>query len=339
MLALDFLRVAFAWAVLVGVEVTRVGPPIIGIIAAQPEGLQQRFEPQKDLIFAAPKDVGPDLAGVVIDGMPEPAWVALVPDKRPHLIHLRLRFPSAFQVPSRLGGVQRAQYSGVHRLQRRFFLLEFPQHRVGTDMQRARRITYPTGIETHVDDHVLHLWQASAVAIVEQKTALGTQGVLAEVALGTPGRFPAFDNLVTLTVRAADGDERHGPFLPMRSYEDKAQCDIHLSPSPLLKHYPIAVRYNYHALLAGVKDLRRLTWMDKWHELAGYARIEPIESTAAVVRYVSKYVVKGGEIDMGGPLVSAVLPLFEAASRPGGHQAGSEAGSVKARVATPEGLP
>src|SRR5215471_14186745 len=242
-LALDFLRVAFAWAVLVGVEVTRVGPPIIGIIAAQPEGLQQRFEPQKDLIFAAPKDVGQDLAGVVIDGMPEPAWVALVPDKRPHLIHLRLRFPSALQVPSHLGGVQRAQYSRVHRLQRRFFLLEFPQHRVGTDMQRARCITYPTGIKTHVDDHVLDLWQASAVAIVEQKTARGTQGVLAEVALGTPGRFPASDNLVTLTVRAADGDERHGPFLPMRSYEDKAQCDIHLSPSPLLKHYRSAILY------------------------------------------------------------------------------------------------
>ena len=24
----------------------------------------------------------------------------------------------------------------------------------------------------------------------------------------------------------------------MRSYEDEAQCDIYLSPSPLLKHYP-----------------------------------------------------------------------------------------------------
>src|SRR5215475_10555346 len=238
MLALDFLRVAFAWAVLIGVEVTRVGPPIIGIIAGQPEGLQQRFEPQKDLIFAATKDVGQHLAGVVIDGMPEPAGVAFMPDKRPHLIQLRLRFPRALQVPSHLGGVQRAQQSGVHRLQRGFFLLEFPQHGVGTDMQRARRITYPTGIETHVDDHVLDLWQASAVAIVEQKTALGTQGVLAEVALGTPGRFPAFDNLVTLTVQAADGDERHGPFLPMRSYEDKAQYDIQLSPSPLLKHFP-----------------------------------------------------------------------------------------------------
>ena len=87
---------------------------------------------------------------------------------------------------------------------------------------------------------------------------------------------------------------------------------------------------HYHALIAGVQNLRRLTWMDRWHELAGYARIEPIDCAAAVSRYVSKYVVKGGEIDMGGPLVPAVLPLFEAASRPGGYQAGSEAGSVKA---------
>ena len=75
--------------------------------------------------------------------------------------------------------------------------------------------------------------------------------------------------------------------------------------------------------------------MDRWNELAGFARIEPIESAAAVSRYVSKYVVKRGEIDMGGPLVPTVLPLFEAASRPGDYEAGSETGSVKAGVATP----
>jgi hypothetical protein len=39
-------------------------------------------------------------------------------------------------------------------------------------------------------------------------------------------------------VRAADRDECHGPFLPKRDYEDEAQCDSILSPSPLLKHYP-----------------------------------------------------------------------------------------------------
>src|SRR5262249_39644833 len=153
------------------------------------------------------------------------------------LIHPRLCFPSALQVPGHFVGVQRAQQRGVHRLQHGFFLLEFPQHRVGTDMQRSRRITYPARVETHVDDRLLHFGQAPAVAIVEQETALGTEGVLAEVTLGAPGRFATFDDLVTLTVRAADGDERHRPFLPKRDYEDEAQCDIDRSPSPLLKHY------------------------------------------------------------------------------------------------------
>ena len=66
--------------------------------------------------------------------------------------------------------------------------------------------------------------------------------------------------------------------------------------------------------MAGVQDLRRLTWMDRWHELAGYARIEKIDTADAVVRYVSKYVVKGGEIDLGGPLMPPELPLFSGSS-------------------------
>ena len=92
-------------------------------------------------------------------------------------------------------------------------------------------------MKTHIDDRVLHFRQAPAVARVEQETALGTRGVLAEGALGASGRFAAFDNLITLTMRAADSDKRHGPFLPKRDYEDEAQCDSNLSPSPLLKHY------------------------------------------------------------------------------------------------------
>src|SRR5215831_15175751 len=108
-------------------------------------------------------------------------------------------------------------------------------------MQGARRITHPTGIEAHIDDRLLDLRQAPAVVIVEEETALGTEGVLAKVALGAPGRFAAFDDLVTLTVRAADSDECHGPFLPKRDYEDEAQCDSNIRPSPLLKHYPFVL--------------------------------------------------------------------------------------------------
>ena len=58
----DFLRVASAWVMDVGVQMPGVSTPIIGVVAGELEGLQQRFELQKDLVFAATKDVGQDLA-------------------------------------------------------------------------------------------------------------------------------------------------------------------------------------------------------------------------------------------------------------------------------------
>ena len=60
---------------------------------------------------------------------------------------------------------------------------------------------------------------------------------------------------------------------------------------------------HFHALMAGVGDVRRLGVMDEWDRIAGFARIAEPEQHDAVAKYVSKYVVKGGEIDMGGPLV------------------------------------
>ena len=53
--------------------------------------------------------------------------------------------------------------------------------------------------------------------------------------------------------------------------------------------------------------------MDTWNELAGYARIEPPRDSSAVHSYVAKYVVKGGEIDIGGPFdVDPSPSLFDA---------------------------
>jgi hypothetical protein len=61
---------------------------------------------------------------------------------------------------------------------------------------------------------------------------------------------------------------------------------------------------HYHALIRGVGDLRRLSMMDRWNEMAGFSKILPIRSQLAVRNYVSKYVVKDGEIDFGGLVAS-----------------------------------
>ena len=98
-----------------------LAPPMIGIKARQTKGLQQRFEPQKHLVLPTPKHIGQDGARVVIDGMPEPAWMPFVADKRPHLIDFR--FAGLLNVHDNLVRGQRAQQRRVHRHKQRFFFV------------------------------------------------------------------------------------------------------------------------------------------------------------------------------------------------------------------------
>ena len=72
----------------VGFQMPGVGTPMIGVVAGQSEGLDQRFELQEDLIFSAAKAIRQDRSCMMIDRMPQPVWVPFVANKRPHLIHL-----------------------------------------------------------------------------------------------------------------------------------------------------------------------------------------------------------------------------------------------------------
>jgi hypothetical protein len=51
-------------------------------------------------------------------------------------------------------------------------------------------------------------------------------------------------------------------------------------------------RFHMHALIGNVAHLRRLTWMDRWHELAGIARIYPFNAKRGAAYYCAKYVTK-----------------------------------------------
>jgi hypothetical protein len=54
---------------------------------------------------------------------------------------------------------------------------------------------------------------------------------------------------------------------------------------------------HFHAVVAGIAGERPATWEQVWHDLAGYARIEPIRDTVAVLHYLTKYVRRGGELE------------------------------------------
>jgi len=51
---------------------------------------------------------------------------------------------------------------------------------------------------------------------------------------------------------------------------------------------------HFHALMFGVKSLRRLTCMDRWTAISGgYARIRPYEKNRGAEFYLTKYLHKG----------------------------------------------
>lgn len=59
---------------------------------------------------------------------------------------------------------------------------------------------------------------------------------------------------------------------------------------------------HFHSVIGGgLQDVDRFAWMELWNRDNGFARIFPYDPAGAP-GYVSKYVVKGGEIDIYLPL-------------------------------------
>jgi hypothetical protein len=84
MLPFDWLRVAFARVVDCRPQMARVRTPIIRVNSPDPQRLPQRFPRQKDFVLAPATDIRQHRAGPVIDGLPEPPRLRLLPHQAPH---------------------------------------------------------------------------------------------------------------------------------------------------------------------------------------------------------------------------------------------------------------
>ena len=113
MLALQLLCVALARAVDFGREIPLAGAPIVGIVARDAKGREQRLSLQKHCILTPPEDIGQDLPGAVLEGMPEPARRFLLAHKAPHLVHFG--FLHALQDDLDLARGQAGNERAIHR--------------------------------------------------------------------------------------------------------------------------------------------------------------------------------------------------------------------------------
>ena len=66
---------------------------------------------------------------------------------------------------------------------------------------------------------------------------------------------------------------------------------------------PHGGRFHIHALIGNVAHMRRMTWIDDWDRLAGYARILPFNAKRGAAYYCAKYVTKeSGDWEMSDNL-------------------------------------
>lgn len=86
-----------------------------------------------------------------------------------------------------------------------------------------------------------------------------------------------------------------------KHYREKGQGVYHVNAMEWQKREVL----HFHSLIGGgVAELDRFLWMELWNKDNGFARIFPYDSKGAA-GYVSKYVVKGGEIDINLPIWKA----------------------------------
>lgn len=86
MLALDLLGVVFANRVLLRCTMTLESAPAIRIRVRDAKRLSQRFALQKNLVLTSAKYVPQHCSRVMINRMPQPAWIRFARDKAPHFI-------------------------------------------------------------------------------------------------------------------------------------------------------------------------------------------------------------------------------------------------------------
>jgi len=89
MLPLDLLGVVLAWVMRFWSALTRVCAPMIGVLAGEPKGLQQFLQLHQHLLLASAKHVRQHHPCAMIDGVPQPPLILLLPHQRSPFRRLR----------------------------------------------------------------------------------------------------------------------------------------------------------------------------------------------------------------------------------------------------------
>jgi hypothetical protein len=128
-LALDSLPVFLTNEVSLSVHMTRICPPAVCVVSSDTKRLQQGLQAEKNFVLTPTEHIGQDLPCVMVDGVPEPAWMGFLAHVTPHIVTLcaqptrRLQFVRTGYLHRDRLGLRVRQYRVVHLGQIRCLVL------------------------------------------------------------------------------------------------------------------------------------------------------------------------------------------------------------------------
>ena len=86
--ALDLLRVLLAHLMLLGIQMPLVGSSAVRVKLCDAKRLQELSELQKDVVLPSSEHIRQDLPCLMINGVPQPAWMRFAAHVTPHFVQL-----------------------------------------------------------------------------------------------------------------------------------------------------------------------------------------------------------------------------------------------------------
>src|SRR5262245_45718563 len=88
MFVLDFLGVCLPHLMLLSIEMPLVSPPAVSVKLCDAKRCQQLLELQEDVVLPSAEHIRQDLPCVMINSVPQPAWVRFAAHVTPHFVQL-----------------------------------------------------------------------------------------------------------------------------------------------------------------------------------------------------------------------------------------------------------
>ena len=222
---LNLLGISLADYMLVLIQISFIGTPVIRIKTLNTKGFQECLELLKYRIFSLAKNISKNSVGCMIYRMPKPALIGFSFDKGPLLVKL-CRITGELKTNLIVRTQPQSADIGVNLNDVVFFAPDNIDDCRFTDLENPAGIPNTASVDSHVNNLFLNAKSTGFITILQHEAFGGAVWILADITLHTVAVKSTLPNFCTVAASAADFCKTYHPLY------DRDGCSIFYTGLP-----------------------------------------------------------------------------------------------------------